>query len=114
MACTPISSWMRRLNTPQYRLSNHRSYFYVAQVGDAAGDNPGAAWVGTWYTRNLRILGNLRALMTRPGERVIALFGAGHGYLLDQLARESGEFTIADPLAWIPASPRDRLARCPG
>lgn len=114
MACTPVSAWVRSVNTPRYRLANHRSYFYVAQMGDARADNPGAAWVGSWYTRNLRILNNLRALATGSRDRVIAIYGAGHGYLLDQLARESGEFAVADPFAYLPASRRDSWTRCPG
>lgn len=112
MACTPVSAWLRRVNMAAYRLSNHRTYHYVAQIGDAAGANPGAAWVGTWYTRNLRILNNLRALASGPAERVVAIYGAGHGYLLDQQARESAAFAVADPLAWLPASPRDGWRRC--
>ncbi len=114
MACTPVSAWVRSLNTAAYRLANHQTYFYVAQIGDARGDNPGAAWVGTWYTRNLRILNNLRALAPSPQDRILAIYGAGHGHLLDQLARESGEFVVADSLAHLPASPRDAWTRCPG
>jgi hypothetical protein len=113
MACTPISAWLRRVNTPEYRLANHRSYFYVGQIGEALGPNPGAAWVGTWYARNLRILNNLRAIAPRPNDRIVALYGAGHGYLLDQQARESGEFDVADALAHLPASVRDAWTRCP-
>lgn len=114
MACTPVSAWIRSVNTPAYRLANHRTYFYVAQLGDLRDDNPGAAWVGTWYTRNLRILNNLRALATGPNERIVAIYGAGHGHLLEQLARESGEFEVVNPFSHLPASPRDRWTRCPG
>lgn len=114
MACTPVSAWIRAVNTPAYRLANHRTYFFVGQMGDLNGASPGAAWVGTWYSRNLRILNNLRALATRPGERIVAIYGAGHGYLLDQLARESGEFAVVDPLAHLPRSRRDSWTRCPG
>ena len=114
MACTPVSAWIRAVNTPAYRLANHRIYFYIGQIGELEGANPGAAWVGTWYARNLRILNNLRALATRPGDRIIAIYGSGHGYLLDQLARESGEFAVTDPLAYLPRSRRDSWTRCPG
>lgn len=114
MACTPISVWVRSVNTPAYRLANHRTYFYVAQIGELRGDNPGAAWVGTWYARNLRILNNLRALATGPRERILAIYGAGHGHLLDQQARESGEFEVVDAFDHLPASPRDTWTRCPG
>lgn len=113
MACTPVSAWVRSVNTPAYRLGNHRTYYYVAQIGDLAGANPGAAWVGTWYTRNLRILNNLRALARNPDERIVAIYGAGHGYLLEQQARESEGFTVADTLQWLPTSARDAWTRCP-
>jgi len=108
MACTPVSAWLRKVNTAAYRLANHRTYFHVAQMGD-----PGAAWVGIWYARNLHILNNLRGI-TRPAERVVVIYGAGHGYLLDRQARESNEFAVADTLAYLPRSPRDAWTRCPG
>jgi hypothetical protein len=109
MACTPVSAWLRRVNRSAYRLTNHRTYYYVARIGDA-----GAAWVGTWYTRNLRILGNLMAIAPGRQERIVAIYGAGHGYLLDQQARESDAFAVADTLAWLPRSSRDAWTRCPG
>ena len=114
MACTPVSAWVRSVNTPAYRLANHQSYFYIAQIGDRLGDNPGAAWVGTWYTRNLRILNNLRALAVGPNERILVIYGSGHGYLLDQQARESADFQMANVFAYLPRSPRDAWTRCPG
>lgn len=113
MACTPVSAWVRKVNTAAWRLANHRTYFYVAQLGDPRADNPGAAWVGTWYARNLRILDNLRRLAAGPNERILVIYGAGHGYLLAQQARESGEFALADTAAWLPVSGRDRWTRCP-
>jgi hypothetical protein len=45
---------------------------------------------------------------------VVAIYGAGQGFLLDQQARESGRWEVADPLAFLPASPRDAWTRCPG
>jgi uncharacterized protein DUF5694 len=113
MACTPVSTWIRKVNTPEYRLANHRSYYHVARIGEALGPNPGAAWVGTWYARNLRILNNLLAIAPDPRDRVVAIYGAGHGYLLDQQARESDGFEVADTLAFLPASPGDAWTRCP-
>lgn len=112
MTCTPISSWIRRLNTPAARLKMQRPYYDIAVMGDAK-NQPGAAWVGAWYARNLRILNNIRAIAGTPGERIVVIYGAGHGYLLDQQARESASFTVEDTLAWLPSSPKDELSRCP-
>jgi len=113
MACTPISSWIRRFNTPEARREMQRPYYAIARMGDNTA-NPGAAWVGTWYARNLRILNNLVALASRPQDRIVAIYGAGHGFLLDQQAREAGVFEVANTLDYLPASPRDAWTRCPG
>jgi hypothetical protein len=111
MTCTPVSAWYRRLNAPAYRRSDQRLYYDIATFGDQAA-NPGAAWVGTWYARNLRILDNLRRI-ARPGDRVFVVYGAGHGFLLDQQARESGAFRVVGTLAYLPTSRRDSWTRCP-
>lgn len=112
MVCTPVSAWVRRFNTPEGRSRMQLPYYTIAGFGDQAA-NPGAAWVGAWYARNLRILNNLRAIAPAPGDRVIAIYGAGHGFLLDQQARESGAFEVADTLDYLPTSPRDAWTRCP-
>ena len=112
MTCTPMSSWYRRLNSPAYRRSDQRVYYTIASFGDQAA-NPGAAWVGGWYARNLRILDNLRHI-AQPRDRVLVVYGAGHGYLLDRQARESGAFRVVDTLAYLPRSARDSWTHCPG
>jgi hypothetical protein len=108
--CTNIAAWYRALNTAAMRASLHRPYFDYAMIG-GEGLNPGATWVGNWYTRNLRIFTNLRRI-AKPDDRVMVLYGAGHAHLLDQFARESGAFTLADPLAYLPAGARKRGPEC--
>ena len=89
-----------------------RPYYEIARIGDAQA-TPGANWVGTWYARNLNILNSLTALARGPGDRVVAIYGAGHGSLLDQQAREAGTFEVADTLDYLPTSPGDAWTRCP-
>jgi hypothetical protein len=110
MACTPISAWYRRSNTPANRSADQRAYYEIATFGNQAA-NPGAAWVGAWYARNLRILDNLRRI-AQPGDRVLLIIGGGHGYLLDQQARESGAFRVVDTLAYLPKSAKDSWTHC--
>lgn len=110
MTCTPISAWYRRFNAPWHRSADQRRYYDIAGLGDQA-KNPGATWVGNWYARNLRIINNLRHL-GGPGDRVFVVYGAGHGFLLDQQARESGAFRVVDTLAYLPASRQDRRTGC--
>ncbi len=104
MHCTPVAEWLRSFNTSANRASDHRVYYEVAQVGGLIGPNPGAAWVGQWYARNLRILNNLRAIAASTNDRVVVIYGSGHGYLLDQQARESQAFDVVDTLAHLPTS----------
>lgn len=95
-----IGQWYRALNDPAERRKLNESYFTIASFGSNA-NNPGAAWVGTWYARNLRIFNNLHAI-AGPGERVFVLYGAGHTYLLDRFIVESKAAVPVDPRPFIP------------
>ncbi|WCT72003.1 DUF5694 domain-containing protein [Sphingomonas naphthae] len=101
MACTAIGDWYRRYNQPEARARNNRRYYDFAMLG-AGETNPGATWVGSWYGRNLRILANLVRLAPAATDRVLVLYGSGHAFLLDQFARQSGAFAVADTLAYLP------------
>jgi hypothetical protein len=76
-----VGQWLLEINQPGTLAALHQSYFDIAHVG--AGQNqPGAAWVGTWYARNLRIFNNLVNIASRPNDRIVVIYGAGHAYLL--------------------------------
>lgn len=103
MACIPVSDWYREVNSPAYRAADNRAYFDIAMFGDT-----GPNWVGgSWYMRNLRIFAALRRL-AQPGDRVLVLFGAGHGFQLDQYARQSGAFEVSDTMAYLPKGQRPK------
>jgi hypothetical protein len=90
-----IMDWLIQLNQPERLATSHRRYFDIATIGDAK-QQPGANWVGHWYARNLRIFGNLTRLTDRPDDRILAIYGQGHAYLLRQFAVESGAFRVVD------------------
>lgn len=94
-----VSEWYQDLNGPDARLKMHQPYFEIATFGSNE-DNPGAAWVGAWYARNLRIFNNIREILA-PQERVLVLYGAGHVHLLDQFFRESGTAIAVDSRPFI-------------
>ena len=106
--CRPIADWLRDLNEPAYVAWDDGFYFRVATFGDASV-NPGAAWVGAWHARNLRIAANLRRVAGTPGDRTVAVFGAGHAGLLRRYGAEMG-FVVADTNAALPLPARPR---CP-
>ncbi|ADW71333.1 hypothetical protein AciX9_4382 (plasmid) [Granulicella tundricola MP5ACTX9] len=86
--------WFRHANTPQYRLLNNKFYFDMLRFGDNK-INPGANWVGGWHARNLIILENVWRL-SKPNDRILVIFGAGHTFLLNQFSSDSGEFNVID------------------
>jgi hypothetical protein len=90
-----IGTWLLQLNRREVIAADHRNYFDIAIVGDE-DQQPGANWVGYWYGRNLRIFNNLVRLSDRPQDRVLAVYGQGHAYLLRQFATESGAFRLID------------------
>jgi hypothetical protein len=90
-----VRQWLMRMNRPEALLDNHRVYLEIATLGDSESQ-PGAAWVGTWYARNLRIFTNLTRLTSNPQDRILVIYGVGHAYLLRQFARESNAFHVVD------------------
>ncbi len=95
LAGQSITAWLRQLNEPGSLAASHRAYFDIALIGDVK-QQPGANWVGHWYARNLRIFGNLVRLAQQPSDRIVAVYGQGHAYLLRQFAVESGAFRVVD------------------
>jgi hypothetical protein len=98
MSLTPsqtVGQWLLALNRPEALAAGHRVYFDIARIGDREVQQ-GANWVGSWYAHNLRIFDNIVSFATKPSDRVLVVYGAGHAYLLRQFARESGAFRVVD------------------
>jgi hypothetical protein len=63
-------------------------YYRQARIGEP-GDWAGADLVADWFRRNIRIHANLTRLIDSPGERVLAIYGAGHlGWLRHTIASD--------------------------
>lgn len=90
-----IGQWLRELNTPEALAASHQVYFDIALIGDEER-HVGANWVGYWYARNLKIFEKLARLTGRPDDRIVVVYGAGHGHLLRQFAVESRAFRLVD------------------
>ncbi len=58
----------------------HGLYLLLAEMGTAT-DQKGAEVVAGWYERNLRVFSNI-ARLAGPDDRVLVIFGAGHGTVL--------------------------------
>jgi len=81
---------LEHLNSPEFMERDHQVYLRLARLGEEV-----ALWVQWWYGRNLKILLNILRL-TEPSDRLLLIIGAGHGYLLRQMAKETGELRLTD------------------
>ena len=90
-----------RLNTPE-ELQRALAPYSDVLVRVATRDNDaGPRMAANWYARNLRILGNVFALVG-PGDRILPLFGHAHAAIFRQLLTTTAGVTLADPLAFLP------------
>jgi len=94
-----VLDMLRRLNSSEWLEANAQAYFRIGLLGTPE-DPVGANWVQSWYGRNLAIFNNI-VRGTQPGDRVLVIYGAGHGNLVRQLARDSGRYRVHDPLDWL-------------
>jgi hypothetical protein len=99
-----IGDMLRHLNSPEWAAANARAYFRIGLYG-TADDPTGANWVMLWHGRNLIIFDNI-VRNTAPGDRVLVVYGAGHGNLLRQYAADSGFYRLEDTARWLRADPK--------
>lgn len=104
--CLAVADWLREMNSPAYQRKIDATYFDIATYGDAQ-NNPGAAWVGSWHARNLRIIANIRRIADGPGDRTLAVFGAGHATLMQDYAAQSG-MAVTNTLSMLPKAGKPR------
>ncbi len=89
-----VSESLRRLNSPAEDALGQSAYLRMARVGRDS-TYVGADVVAGRYARNLKIFANL-ARLTEPGDRVLVIYGAGHGKLLRDFVRESPDLELVD------------------
>ncbi|HUW08256.1 MAG TPA: DUF5694 domain-containing protein [Anaerolineae bacterium] len=98
-----VLEMLNLLNSQAWLEENARSYFRIGLLGTQA-DPVGANWVQYWFGRNLTIFNNI-VRNTKNGDRVLVIYGAGHGNYLRQLAQDSGVYRVHDPLNWLSNEP---------
>lgn len=74
-------------------------YYLLARL-ESATERVGANWVQYWYGRNLVIFNNI-VRKTSPEDRVLVLYGYGHGYILRRMADESRLFEVVNTEAFL-------------
>ena len=82
-ASLSLGELLKRANDPELERLNMDLYLATNAVG--AGDGyAGAVASASWWARNFRMYANIQKLAA-PGERIIAIGGAGHMAILKQL-----------------------------
>ncbi len=96
-----LGAELRRMNQPVEIQRANKFYTDTLRVG--AGDQqPGADLNGAWATRNYRICARI-IQESKPGDRVVVIFGAGHAYLLRRCFAETPGFVLVEPNRYLPA-----------
>lgn len=96
---TSVAGLLRMWNDPT--LAPRDMDFYYGTLGFADGsETPGADLNAQWYLRNARIFTNLMRL-SKPGDRVLVVYGSGHGYWLRHFASETPGYGNVDPVPYL-------------
>ncbi|MEH6663931.1 MAG: DUF5694 domain-containing protein [Brevundimonas sp.] len=90
---------MNRRDHPVFGDPAQSFYYRMLAFGDGA-EQPGAALNAGWYERNARIFAKLMHA-TRPGDRVVVVFGGGHGYWLRHFVEVTPGFDLVDPAPYL-------------
>lgn len=90
----PMAERLARVNAGP--MSKPDVYYELAAF-DVAEQQPAAELQAYWFMRNAKIWSKLRDLV-RPGDRALVVFGAGHKFWLEHMARHSKGFEVVDPV----------------
>jgi hypothetical protein len=87
----------RALNAPDAPMRTYRSDFGAALTAPSP-QGFGRAYVGYWETRNLRMVSNIRdVLSNHPGMRLLAIVGASHKGYFEAYLNQMHDVMLVDP-----------------
>lgn len=95
-----IAATLRFVNDPSHIARGNDFYREMLRVGGGS-EQPGAELLTAWYRRNFLICSNL-IQNTRPGDRVVVFYGAGHAFLLRQCIAETPGLELVEPNPFLP------------
>ena len=80
-------------------LSQPTFYYQLAQF-DRGETQPAAELQAYWFMRNTKIFSKL-INVTKPGDRVLVIYGAGHKFWLDHLVQQTPGFISVSPTPYL-------------
>lgn len=85
-----LLDYVKYINSEENFNYNHGAYLIGDfKLGDYRGADITALW---WYSRNLRIFRNIQNITEEPTDRILVIFGSGHGPILKHLIESSPEY----------------------
>jgi hypothetical protein len=101
-ATESIASLLSIMNDPASPTVGQGFYYAILDIGDNQ-DQPGADLNAGWYLRNAKIFAKLMS-QAKPGDRVVVVYGSGHGYWLRHFAETTPGYRSVDPLPYLRAA----------
>lgn len=89
-----IPAMLLRYNDENSPTAGQGFYYNLLRFGDSE-QQPGAVLNAMWYMRNAKIFGKLIDA-AKPGDRVLVVYGAGHGYWLRHFAATTPGYRLVD------------------
>lgn len=102
---TSVAELLVRMNTDPV-LAGMDAYYTWLRIGDH-DNQAGADLNAMWYLRNAKIWGKLLSV-AKPGDRVLVIYGAGHGYWLRHFASATPGVVSVDPVPLLKAAAKKR------
>lgn len=94
-----IGQLLLRMNDPNGLQGKMDFYYSALAVGDR-DDQAGADLNAMWYLRNAKIFSKLM-LASKPGDRVLVVYGSGHLFWLKHFARHAPGFVDVDVTPYL-------------
>jgi hypothetical protein len=94
-----VAQMLMRTNDPAGLWGNADGYYGMLPIGDK-DTQTGADLNAGWFLRNAKIFGKLMQV-AKPGDRVLIVYGAGHGFWLRHFASLTPGYRNVDVLPYL-------------
>jgi Family of unknown function (DUF5694) len=95
-----VREMLMSINTGDYGVNEMRDFYWpLNAIGDDK-QQPGAELNAMWFMRNTKIMSKITQI-AKPGDRIIVMFGAGHGYWLRQMVSGTPGFRLVEPNTFL-------------
>jgi hypothetical protein len=96
-----VGQLLAEINASDHPIGPGGHSFYYGMMSMGSGHaQPGADLNARWYARNAQIFARL-IRVTRPGDRIVVVYGAGHAYWLRHFVETTPGFVLVEPAEYL-------------